>query len=302
MKTPIYETSAGATAALLATRQFQWVGLYKFQLVSGNTYYYTTGDVPLTFGGNTYLTASQTGVIFERKGARGKVKWRLGLEVDTMQFDAMPNGGQVNGKSFFNAVRQGDFDGADFTFMHAYWPSNGGYVATIQPTGVVVMFAGRPAGITWGRSMATFTINSYLDVLNQQLPRNIYQLGCINTLYDSACTLAQNSYREAGVAAAGSTSSVVLATLNGATDVNTLGKIVFTSGQNNAVARSIKQYTKGAPGTIALMYPLPFAPAAGDSFYIYQGCDKALTTCQNKFGNQANFRGFPFIPENSTAV
>ena len=36
----------------------------------------------------------------------------------------------------------------------------------------------------------------------------------------------------------------------------------------------------------------------GDTFAITAGCDKRWSTCREKFGNGANFRGFPHIPGN----
>ena len=36
--------------------------------------------------------------------------------------------------------------------------------------------------------------------------------------------------------------------------------------------------------------------AVGDTIYLYPGCDRTLATCTAKFGNSANFGGFPFIP------
>ncbi len=38
------------------------------------------------------------------------------------------------------------------------------------------------------------------------------------------------------------------------------------------------------------------AAGPGDSFTAYQGCDHTLATCRSKFANEANFRGFPFVP------
>ena len=47
--------------------------------------------------------------------------------------------------------------------------------------------------------------------------------------------------------------------------------------------------------TLTLMSPYNYTVAPGDAFTIYPGCDKQLATC-TAFGNQANFRGFAFIP------
>ena len=36
----------------------------------------------------------------------------------------------------------------------------------------------------------------------------------------------------------------------------------------------------------------------GDAFTITAGCDKQFATCQAKFANAVNFRGFPHMPGN----
>jgi len=41
---------------------------------------------------------------------------------------------------------------------------------------------------------------------------------------------------------------------------------------------------------------LPFAPAEGDTFNVAFGCDHTQATCQSKFNNLINFRGFPYVP------
>jgi uncharacterized phage protein (TIGR02218 family) len=57
---------------------------------------------------------------------------------------------------------------------------------------------------------------------------------------------------------------------------------------------TVKSVVAGA--SLALMYPLPATPAAGDAFTVAFGCDHTRGTCQNRFANLANFRGFPFVP------
>ena len=66
----------------------------------------------------------------------------------------------------------------------------------------------------------------------------------------------------------------------------------------SAVMAGVKDINAGL--TIVLSFPLVNAPAAGDTFTIYQGCDHTWTTCNAPFGNLANFRGYPFIPPPQT--
>jgi uncharacterized phage protein (TIGR02218 family) len=47
---------------------------------------------------------------------------------------------------------------------------------------------------------------------------------------------------------------------------------------------------------LMLVYPLPNAPAAGDTFTAAQGCDHTMATCKDQFNNLSNFRGYPFVP------
>jgi uncharacterized phage protein (TIGR02218 family) len=54
-------------------------------------------------------------------------------------------------------------------------------------------------------------------------------------------------------------------------------------------------------GTDAVISPWiapPRAVAAGDAVTVTRGCDKSFDTCAGRFGNTANFRGFPHIPGN----
>ena len=66
------------------------------------------------------------------------------------------------------------------------------------------------------------------------------------------------------------------------------------SGVNANVSATVSSVV---PGTSQrLRYPLPDAPATGDAFTIYQGCDHTMATCKAQFANLARFRGFPFVP------
>lgn len=289
---------------ILATRNFNMAQLFTFTLDDGTVLRYTDGDIDLTYAGNTYSCGGQTGPYFEGdpNGSGNKVRghWKVGTSVDTIMFDVFPGlSGTVEGIPFLQACQQGFFDKAICKVDRVYMPA-GSYGDT--SAGIVNVFTGIVGDVDGSRSMATFTVNGMTILLQQQLPRNIYQPGCMNTLYDSACTLARSAFAVNAAALTGSTKSVINATLAQATDYFSLGSIRFTSGQNVGFSRGIKTYVQGSPSVISLMSPFPFTPAIADTFTIYPGCDKLSTTCANKFSNLANYRGFDFVPENSTAV
>ncbi|WP_210876927.1 DUF2163 domain-containing protein [Roseovarius autotrophicus] len=75
------------------------------------------------------------------------------------------------------------------------------------------------------------------------------------------------------------------------------GVLRVTSGAAAGLMGLIKRDTiAGAGRIIELWHPLGARVAPGDGLRIEAGCDKAMPTCQFKFGNLLNFQGFPDIP------
>lgn len=291
------KTASPGLLALLASRQFFVADLFLFTLSGGQQLRYCSGEADIAWDSATWSAGGASGPYFIREGNNARCHWKTGVEVDTLVFDVMPGAATIAGLAFPLAVHKGVFDGTELTLYRAFMPIYGNVAE-----GTVIMFAGRVAEIDIGNSLITFTVNSHLELLNQKLPRNLYQAGCINTLFDTACGLNAETFAVTGTNAAGSAAHSINATLAANTGYFDLGKITFTSGVNNGISRSVKTYVKGTPGVISLMSPLPSASATGDSFKIYPGCDKQQNTCSGKFGNSSRFRGFPYIPENETAV
>jgi uncharacterized phage protein (TIGR02218 family) len=292
------KSASAGLLTLLASRQFYMVDLYTITIVGGGVLRYCSGDVDIVSGGNTFTAGGTTGPYFELDGGRPLAKWKAGLEVDTMSIDVLPKNATVQGVSFQTAIKNGLFDAADFQCERAYMPTYGNVSA-----GTIVIFSGRVGEISpVGRQKATFTINSHLELLNISLPRNLYQASCVNTLGDSACGIALGSYGVSGSCLSPVAAGFIWATLGQATGYFSYGKVLMTSGANSGLSRGVRAYTNGNPSLVQLLSPFPQPPAIGDTFTIYPGCDKAMTTCFSKFNNIARFRGQPFIPENSTAV
>jgi uncharacterized phage protein (TIGR02218 family) len=95
------------------------------------------------------------------------------------------------------------------------------------------------------------------------------------------------------------TSSSFKLSLTQADDYFSLGVITFTSGVNSGAKRTIKLHKSRV---LTLSYPFEEVPAIGDSFSICPGCDKTRNGGCQKFSNQANFLGFPYIPNPDTVT
>jgi uncharacterized phage protein (TIGR02218 family) len=163
----------------------------------------------------------------------------------------------------------------------------------------VLLFKGRLGNVDQiGRTTAKLTVNSDLVLLDIDMPRNVYQPTCLHALYDSGCTLVKNAFGTNGTAASGSTASVI--NWSGASSVYQQGSITFTSGVNAGVTANVNSVAAGT--SLTLGYPLQSPPAPADTFTVYQGCDHTPGTCQSKFNNLANFRGFPYVPPPQMAI
>lgn len=249
--------------------------LYKFRLSDGTLLYYTSGDTDIDYYGQTFLTG-------ELNFERSPIRTAVGVEVDEVTISVYPgsNGNSILSPEFVN---NGGLDGAWLTIFR------------VRQSYGVYLFEGLVSDATADRSKAELTVSAATLLLNIDMPRNVYTAGCIHTLFDGGCGLVKASFAHAdAVAPAGATNRFLWCGLTQALGYFDLGTITFTSGANNGVTRTIKNYDVGA---ISLSYPLKTAPAVSDTFIAYPGCDKRMTeTCAGKFSNLANYRGFPFIP------
>lgn len=270
--------------------------LYTFTLLNGSVYRWTDFDMDVKIGGNTWLYSSP---VINRSG----MKWSRGLTVEAMEMRLADDGvddppTMIGNVPLIQAFAQRAFDGATVQLDRVF--SNPG---TPSWQGPITMFLGRVGEIkSVGRSQVEFSVNCMLDILNQNMPRNLFQPSCRWTLFDAGCTLSAAAFAVAGTISAGSTAGVIKSTLAAATGDYNLGRIVFTSGVNVGVTRSIKTYTNGSPSIVIPAVPLPVAPGVGDAFTIYPGCDKTQSRCTTRFSNIANYGGEPYIPSPETAI
>lgn len=279
------KTASGATIAILASRQFLKAELYAFTLLTGTTYYFTDADIPLTVASITYLR----GLSFVREATRQKI----GLEVQTMDITVASDGSVlIAGVPFLQAVRQGAFDGATVKHYKIFLSS-----WTDTSPGAVLWFQGRVNQAQAGRMTARLTLNAALELLDTQMPRNTVQPGCLHSLFDAGCTLSRATFAVNATVSGnyGANTASFNSSLVNAAGYFALGKLLFTSGANAGVTRTVQGNT-GASGNVTVVPPLPAALANGDAFTIYPGCDKQQATCSGKFANLVHFRGAPYVP------
>lgn len=285
----------GASGPLIAllngTADFVMADLYTITLAGGATVLrYSGAMVDVTFGGHTW----SRGPLF----ARDKITHKVGVEAATLQVTVSAGPGDtVNGVGLIPFVIGGGLDGAAFKLERAFLPDWRSAV-----TGTLIDFAGRVTSVkNITGSDFELTVSAWTILLNVNMPADLYQTACLNTVYDANCTLSAATYLVSGTVGGGATTSAFNTSLSQADGYFNQGRIVFTSGANNGLTRGVKTFLH-ASGAITLVLPLPTAPANGDAFHIYPGCDLTFATCGTKFGNSLHFRGTDLVPPVTSAM
>ena len=255
---------------------------YTFTLATGTVLTWTNFDQPIVYNGSTF---SATGPLVQGL----KYKASTGLEVDKQQITIMARPTDlISGSPVLNAIREGAFDGATVQRDRVFMTTPGGSVI-----GGVELFHGRVSTVdAVGRTSAQITVASDLVILDYDMPRSLFQSTCTHTLYDTGCTVVRATYSASGTVASGSSQTLINWT--GALAAHAQGSLIWTAGLNANLRATVKSAVAGT--SMTLMYPMPSAVATGDGFTVAYGCDHTTGTCQSRFANLPNFKGFPFVP------
>lgn len=288
---------SSAIQTIISADQVLTAELYTLTLLNGTSFYFCSLDIPIVYGGNTFLSNS---LRIENLKFKIAVGWQVD-EQDT-RIDALPDD-NLSGATFLSACVEGFLDGATLVRQRAYWAVNTGIPALDfqqTPLGVITLFTGLVSTITKiGRTAVEMKLKSPMKFLDIDMPRRSFGSGCPWTLYDPAtCKIVRATYTQSFVVVAAGPTFVQVASIspeNGADGVPYFlqGRLLFTSGANNNFQTLIQ--TNDTENFI-LQYPLDNIPQAGDTFTASAGCTKTSNTCLAKFDNINNFGGFPRIP------
>src|SRR5579862_106671 len=280
--------SSALVALLNSNEQFTMADLYTFVLQGGGTFLYS--------GGNTAISDQNSGRDFQLgpRFERSRIKLMTGVQVDELTLHIYPKTTDLLGSiPWLQAAWTGQFDGANLTLERAFMQPYGIVVGT------VVLFVGRVSDIDCSRTGIDMKCRSYLELLNIQMPRRLWQPSCTHVFGDAMCQFNRSSMALTFGCASGSTSTLI----QGAPSTSNpyvQGSITGLSGANAGQTRTMTGFVPGQSVTVKLAFLS--LPATGDQFQLLPGCDHTLATCTNTFGNQAHFGGMPFIPAPENAV
>jgi uncharacterized phage protein (TIGR02218 family) len=245
----------------------------------GTRFGFTDHDRDLVFDGTTFEAA--TGF------TASEIKDALGLSVDNLEVTSALKSDRLSEDDLAASL----YDDAAVEIWRVNWAD------TSQR---VLMRSGSLGEVRRSGSAFTAEVRGLAHYLQQPKGR-LYQSGCDADLGDARCgiDLDDPAFRGSGTVIAASSLRLFTATDLDAYDSGwfTRGLVAFTSGANAGRAQEVKRHTRaGTIATIELWQPMALPIGASDTFTITAGCDKQFATCQARFANAVNFRGFPHMP------
>lgn len=261
--------------------------LYTITFATGQILRLTDAGMDVVVGGQLYSSAgpSISGAKFRQQ--RGVVTDRVTLSVLSSATDL------VGGQTWSVAARSGALDGAKVSIAVAFANDFS------SPAEALQYFNGRIANVTDDEIELQVEVVSDDEVLEQPIPKLTFQPGCQRTLFDAGCGVSRAGFQKTGAVTSVVNRAQFGVALSDPDDFYTMGTLLFLSGANAGVKKSVKLYRGG---TIVLSSPVGFDIQNGDGFRIQAGCDKSQAMCQSKFNNVINFKAFPYIPKPETMV
>jgi uncharacterized phage protein (TIGR02218 family) len=246
----------------------------------GAAFGFTDHDRDVTFDGTTFHAA--TGF------TATQAKESVGLNVDNLDADAA-----FQSEALTEAdLAAGLYDDALIELWRVNWA---------DPSQFVLIRKGSLGQVKRKEGAFTAELRGLAHYLNEQTGRTFTYI-CDAQFGDGRCkiNLAAGFTGSGAVASVIDQHSVTVTGLSGfAANFFANGLLTWTSGANEGVKMEVQRHAPDfddANATIVLWHDMPRAITQGDAFTVTAGCDKLATTCQGKFNNIVNFRGFARIP------
>lgn len=231
------------------------------------------------------------GTVFEAAAGMtaSEIRDSVGLSVDNLEVTSAMTSDRLAEAD----LSAGIYDNAAVEIFRVNWAA---------PDQSVLMRSGNLGEVKRGGIAFTAEVRGLAHNL-QETKGRLFQYACDADLGDPRCGIALDDPAFTGTGTLVEIASPRRFTAAGLASFAhgwfTHGLLTFSSGTASGQSVEVKQHTNvGGVVTLELWSAarLPLTP--GQAFAVRAGCDKRLATCQSKFANAANFRGFPHMPGN----
>ena len=251
--------------------------IYHIWRDGGQHWYYTSGDVTVSYDGNDYTPATLK---------RGGSKYDSQLEVTTMDITAQYAETPVIEYLANNPIE-------------ILWIQISKLFRDQSPFEISVVFIGQIKNVSFKGVQANVKCVGFEHFLKMPIPVFRYQLTCNHKLFDTKCTVVKASYKTTTAVTVSGSGLVLTSADFGSEDDGyfILGRIEFGGTYRTIV------YHVG--NEIHLSYKFNELDT-GESVDAYPGCDGKIETCRDKFTvagtNIVHFLGFPYIPQENPSL
>ena len=251
----------------------------------GAVFGFTDHDRPLTFDGTTFEPESGFTASEIRSGSD--------LSVDAQEAEGVLTSTTITETD----ILDGRWDNATVEIWRVNWDDTASRA---------LLRRGAIGQVRRGRLQFVAEMRSLAHVLGQTLGRT-FQASCDAALGDARCGVDLNAaaFKASGtvVSLSGDRGFAVSGLSGFAEGWFALGTLQWLTGANTGRKAEVLSHALTGAGILITLLEAPVRPAEiGNTFDIFAGCDKRFETCQAKFANAVNFRGFPHIPGQDTII
>jgi hypothetical protein len=298
------DTTAAVKAYLLAGNTFRLANLYLIgPFEDPQSLWLTDWESPLLWPPWGSPFSSPAGQFQPAVITRGPVKSAIGLQVDPLTITwsplTAPFTQSIDTASPYQRAQLGYYDNAFFRSWSVYMPTAG----DCMTYGASQLFGGRIADTVIERVKIPFTVNSFLDVVNEKIPTNVIEMTNGLAGFKGATPPAGLSQVPQFNVITGSTPTSIIGDATSpnahqifATNALRGGFLVFNGGAGATLTRFYsaiaenQQFTVGLThyNQIVLYTPLPWAPTPGtDTFYVSRAFPVSAVTTPWAVGTYA---------------
>jgi uncharacterized phage protein (TIGR02218 family) len=270
-------TASGALDGKLDDTTMTLARIWSITRPDATVIYLTDADQDLVVDANTYIAAQGFTV--------SSIMVAAGDPIQGMEISMPANTNGISGAD----VDAGLYDGSICEMK---------FVDYNAPTGGTMTVFGGVVGQTNHDRERDSIILSVTGLFGRNKVMNIenWSSTCRADLGDSRCTVDIDALKTNGtVTAIDSQFTFEDTSLTLADDDVALGLVHWLTGNNAGLAMEVKGNVS-ATDKITMFTPAPFVIQVGDTYDVYPGCDKSLSTCRDTYNNVINFQGEPFIP------
>ncbi len=251
----------------------------------GAVFGFTDHDRPLTFDGTTFEPESGFTASEIRSGSD--------LSVDAQEAEGVLTSNTITETD----ILDGRWDNATVEIWRVNWADT---------TSRALLRRGAIGQVRRGRLSFVAEMRSLAHVLGQTIGRT-FQASCDAALGDARCGVDLNdpAFKASGivVSLSGDRGFAVSGLSGFANSWFALGTLHWLTGANTGRKAEVLSHANVGTDVKITLLEAPVRPIeVGNTFDIFAGCDKRFETCQAKFANAVNFRGFPHIPGQDTII